>query len=293
MAYLDKNPAVEEVAIKNYTTLLNAFAVEGLIGYFDFREMVKIASFGVDEMYVDEYDGYLKPFIAIDRMQVVNMHAETDEISDTLSGLRPYNSEENNVYIDNGDWNSASLIFALFQFDEKCETVKLSAGLLSFLAFDTFAMAESNKGDDSTRNLFALTPSASGRVTPMDALRMQRSLFLQHFARAVSKAKATLVDYDVENTPENLSQYLDFACLVYGNELNGYSFVQNLQSQLGIEITEELFCKFIKKGWSPQFLFALYLSRTEVVSTEMLEALFSIYSSAPYNWFHAHISERV
>jgi hypothetical protein len=293
MAYLDATPVTEEASITNYTCLLNAFAADGLIGYFNFQEMVKIASFGVDEMYVDEYDGYLKPFIASDRMQVVNMYLETTQISDTHSVLRPYTSEENNVYIDDENWTSSSLIFSLFQFDEKCETVRLSAGLLSFIAFDTLALADVSSNDEQTRHLFTLAPSQSGMVIPMGALRMARSLFLQHFAGAVSKAEVTMASYDVEVTPENLSQYVDFACLVHGSELNGYTLIQEIQKKLAVDITEELYCIFVKNGWSPQFVFALYLSRTEISSIEMLEALFSIYNSAPYAWFHAHISEQV
>ena len=292
MVSIDKADKTQELAAKNYELLLETFTREGLIGYFNFYDMFKVMSFGDDEMYIDEFDGHIKPFIASDRMQVVNEYEKSAKAFDILPKTKPYNrSDENNVYPDDTNEVSSSLIFSLFQFDKQCETVKLNARLLSFMAFDTFALTEANDDDTIVLSLFNPTVQSRRTSLPPHLLRMQRSLFIQHFARVILKTKSSLELYSVAISPKSVSQYLDFACIVYASRLNGYPLVQNLQAKLAFSTTEELFCYFVEHGWTPQFIFAVYLSQVDIASLEMMEALFTIYESTPYNWFHTCITE--
>jgi len=99
---------------------------------------------------------------------------------------------------------------------------------------------------------------------------------------------AALSENEVEATSENIAAYVDYTCILQNiNNHDFADFTAIIRKHMGqVEKTDGFFyTSLIKRGWTPEFLLAIYISEIELESEDHIEALKEIWGASPSEWF--------
>lgn len=108
----------------------------------------------------------------------------------------------------------------------------------------------------------------------------------------------SLAKYGFTANEENIADYIDFACILKG-DVSFLSLAFKIKEMLEEEGQSfcsedhtsylELVTTFMRRSWSPDFLYSVEVNSVEITSLVHLDALYNIWSSSPKEWYYRYI----